>query len=80
MFMVFLRKALNSRRGKVGGGMRDPHPMAARLGGTRAATRCGCLVALLCLPFGLRVHVGKIGTLAFVLSNSKNISSTTFLK
>jgi hypothetical protein len=40
----------------------------------RATIRCGRLVPLLHLPFGLREHVSKIGTLAFVLSNSDNIS------
>ena len=74
MFRVFPRKALNRRKGKVGGATRGPHPMAARPRGTRATTRCGCLVALLRLPFGLRVRVGKIGTLAFVSSDSENIS------
>jgi hypothetical protein len=40
----------------------------------RATTRCGCLTTHLRLPFGLRLCVSKIGTLAFVLSNSENIS------
>jgi hypothetical protein len=49
-------------------------------GGTRAMAWCGCLPALLCLPFGLRVRDRKIGTSGFVSSNSKNISHITFLK
>jgi hypothetical protein len=41
---------------------------------------CGCLSALLCLFFGLRVRDNKIGTSGFVPSNSENIFCTTFLK
>ena len=40
----------------------------------------GRLGAPLRLSFGLRERVRKIGTLAFVSSNSENISRTTFLK
>ena len=46
----------------------------------RAQAWCGRLVALLCLPFGLRLHYMKFGTSAFVSSNSENISCTTFLE
>jgi hypothetical protein len=45
-----------------------------------ASTRCGWLVARLCLPFGLREPVRKIGTLAFVSSNSENISFSNNLE
>jgi hypothetical protein len=48
--------------------------------GTRTTTRCGCLLAPLRLCFGLHLVSGKIGTSAFVSSNSKNISCVTFLK
>jgi hypothetical protein len=41
---------------------------------------CGRLLALLRLPFGLRLHFRKIGTSAFVLSNSENISSSKNLE
>jgi hypothetical protein len=37
-------------------------------------------LAPLHLYFGLRLVSGKIGTSAFVLSNSENISCVTFLK
>ena len=37
-------------------------------------------MGLLLLPFGLRVHVGKIGTSPFVSSNSENIRRSTFLE
>jgi hypothetical protein len=46
----------------------------------RATLWCGRLLAPLRLCFGLRLVSGKIGTLAFVSSNSKNISYVTFLK
>ena len=46
----------------------------------RATTWCGGVVAPLVLPFGLRVHVGKIGGWVFVPSNSGNISCVSFLK
>jgi hypothetical protein len=51
-------------------------------GGQRggATLWCSCLLALLRLPFGLRVMPGKIETSGFVSSNSKNIFCVTFLK
>ena len=45
-----------------------------------ATLGCGRPDSPLRLPFGLRVASGKILTLAFVLSNSKNISLLAFLK
>jgi hypothetical protein len=41
---------------------------------------CACLLALLRLPFGLCLVLGKIGTSGFVSSNFENISCVTFLK
>jgi hypothetical protein len=41
---------------------------------------CGWPLAPLCLIFGLREALVKIGGSAFVSSNSKNISYITFLK
>jgi hypothetical protein len=49
-------------------------------GVTCATPWCGQPMALLRLCFGLRLRVGKIGGLAFVLSNSENTSCITFLK
>ena len=46
----------------------------------RATLGCGHLVAPLRLPSGLRVASGKILTLAFVSSNSENISLLACLK
>jgi hypothetical protein len=41
---------------------------------------CGCLLVWLRLSFGLRLPFSKIGTSAFISSNSENISRVTFLK
>jgi hypothetical protein len=41
---------------------------------------CGRLLAPLHLCFGLRDTLGKIGILAFVSSNSEDISRVAFLK
>jgi hypothetical protein len=49
-------------------------------GVARATLWCGCPLALLHLYFGLCLVSGKIGTSAFISSNSKNISYVTFLK
>jgi hypothetical protein len=49
-------------------------------GSTCATPLCGGSLAPLRLSFGLRHTLGKIGTLAFVLSNSENISCVAFLK
>jgi hypothetical protein len=62
-------------------GGRGAHTRAWRGQGWGHATLwCGRLLAGLRLPFGLRLHVSKIGTLAFVSSNSKNILCIIFLK
>jgi hypothetical protein len=50
------------------------------LGLGRAALGCGRVLASLHLIFGLRDALGKIGGLAFVSSNSENISCVAFLK
>jgi hypothetical protein len=55
-------------------GAQGAHTMGWRSQGACATTRCGRLIALLHLPFGLRERVRKIGTLAFVSSNSENIT------
>jgi hypothetical protein len=46
----------------------------------RTTPWCGCPLAPLRLCFGLCLMSRKIGTSAFVSSNSKNISYVTFLK
>jgi hypothetical protein len=50
------------------------------LGVARAVGWCGRLLAPLHLCFGLYHAPGKIGTSAFVSSNSENISCVAFLK
>jgi hypothetical protein len=49
-------------------------------GAGRAALWCGWPLAPLRLCFGLRLVAGKIGTSAFVSSNSENIFCVAFLK
>jgi hypothetical protein len=49
-------------------------------GVARAMGWCGRPLVPLRLNFGLRDALGKIGILAFVLSNSENISCVAFLK
>jgi hypothetical protein len=46
----------------------------------QATLGCGWPLAPLHLIFGFRDALGKIGGLAFVSSNSENISYVTFLK
>jgi hypothetical protein len=63
------------------GGAPGAHTMPwCSLGVSRAMGWCGRLLAPLRLSFGLRHASGKIGTLAFVSSNSENISYVAFLK
>jgi hypothetical protein len=57
-----------------------PHLVMARPGVARAMPWCGRPLVPLRLIFGLRLMSGKIGTLAFVSSNSENISCVAFLK
>jgi hypothetical protein len=49
-------------------------------GAGHATLWCGWPLVPIRLCFGLRLVSGKIGTLAFVLSNSENISCVAFLK
>jgi hypothetical protein len=76
-----------SRRGEYiggrvasGGGPGSLTPRWCGLGLGRAALGCVQPLAPLRLIFGLRDTSGKIGGLAFVSSNSKNISCVAFLK
>jgi hypothetical protein len=75
VFRVFPMKWIYRRKGEVGGRLRGPDHRVAR-----PLTWCGRLVVLFRLSFGPRLRVSKIGTLAFILSNSENISCITFLK
>jgi hypothetical protein len=78
-FRVFASERIYRRKGNVRGWTRGPTPPGGAARG-HATLWCACLLALLRLCFGLRLCVGKIGGLAFVSSNSKNISCITFLK
>jgi hypothetical protein len=76
-----------SRRGEyigeraMSGGGPGAHTMQRRgLGVARAMAWCGRPLAPLRLCSGLLLVSEKIGTFAFVLSNSENISCVTFLK
>jgi hypothetical protein len=65
----------------MSGGGPGAHTMPRRgQGVARAMGVCGLPLAPLRLCFGLCLISGKIGTLAFVSSNSENISYVTFLK
>src|SRR5215216_2813535 len=80
-YLGFLhREASYRRRGKVGGWPGAPHHLVARPGLSRATTWCGRPVAPPRLSFWLRESSEKIGTLAFVPSNSENIHFLTFLE
>jgi hypothetical protein len=62
----------------VGQAATPPGGATPRLG--RATLWCAWPLVLLRLSFGLRDDLGKIGILAFVSSNSENISYVAFLK
>jgi hypothetical protein len=82
-----IRRLGFSRRGEYigeraasGGGPAGLTPWWRRPGVGRATLECGWLLAPLHLIFGLREASVKIEGLAFVLSNSENISCVAFLK
>jgi hypothetical protein len=77
---VFAMKRIYRRKGDVRGHMGAHTIGRCGQGWGHATPWCGRLLAALGLSFGLRLRVRKIGTLAFVSSNSKNISCVTFLK
>jgi hypothetical protein len=88
---IFSRKLIGylgfSRRGEYIGGRRGirrwarwPHHLVAWPGRGRATPWCCWPLAPLRHCFGLRLMSGKIGTLAFISSNSENISYVAFLK
>jgi hypothetical protein len=88
---MFRGKAIHplgfSRRGEFigeratsGGGPAGLTPWWRGPGAGRATLGCGWLLAPLRLIFGLRDASGKIEGLAFVSSNSENISYVAFLK
>jgi hypothetical protein len=77
----FSRRGEYIRERAISGGGPGAHPIVWRgLGVARAMAWRGRPLAPLRLCFGLRLISGKIGTSAFVSSNSENISCVTFLK
>ena len=79
-FRVFVSGGINSP--KYDGQRRPwaPHHFPARPEVGPRHQVVWMLVAPLLLPFGLCVHVGKIGGWVFVPCNSENISCVGFLK
>jgi hypothetical protein len=77
---VFSSRRIYKQKGDVKGWTNGPHHLVARPGVARVTLWRGCPLAPLRLCFGLRLVSGKIGTSAFVSSNSENISCVTFLK
>jgi hypothetical protein len=80
LFRVFASERIYRRKGDVRGWTRGPHHLVAWIGGPAppygVASPWPSSVSALDSVFVL----GKIGGLAFVSSNSENISSVTFLK
>jgi hypothetical protein len=68
------------RRAASGGGPGGPTTWWRGHGLAHATPWCGWPLVPLHLGFGLRLASGKIGTSAFVSSNSENISCVAFVK
>jgi hypothetical protein len=76
----FLSRRIYRRKGGVRGAPGGHTTWWHGLGVGRTTLWCGYLLGPLHLCFGLRLVSGKIGTSAFVSSNSENISCVAFLK
>jgi hypothetical protein len=74
------RGELIGKRAASGGGPVGLTPWWRGPGAGHATLGCGWLLAPLCLIFDVHEASIKIEGLTFVLSNSENISSVTFLK
>jgi hypothetical protein len=74
-----LREYIDGRAAS-GGGPGGPTTWWRGQGLARATLWCGRPLVPLRLSFGLHLASGKIGTSAFVSSNSENISCVAFLK
>jgi hypothetical protein len=77
---VFSSRRIYRRKGDVRGWTSGPHHSLARPGGGPRHGMAWPPSTPLRLCFGFRLVSGKIGTSAFVSSNSENISCVTFLK
>jgi hypothetical protein len=76
VFRVFVSEAFYRRRGDVRGHLGGPHHRVVQPG----VHPCHQVVWPPLGPPPSLLWAGKIGTLGFILSNSKNISCVTFLK
>ena len=76
---VFPRNGINRRKSDAGGPPGAPHLVQARPGGA-PGHGVAPLVPVFDSSSDLWMLPGKIGTSVFVVSNSENISRTTFLK
>jgi hypothetical protein len=77
---VFSSRRIYRQKGDVRRWTRDPHYASTWPGGGPRHGGCGRPLAPLRLFFGLCLMSEKIGTSAFISSNSENISCVTFLK
>jgi hypothetical protein len=77
---VFPSSRIYRRKGGVRRWARWPHHLVARAKGRLCHPMVWMAPGSPRLCFGLRLVLGKIGTSAFVSSNSENISCVTFLK
>jgi hypothetical protein len=77
---VFSLRRIYRRKGGVRRWARWLHHLVARPGAGPHHPMVWLALAPFRLCFGLRLVSGKIGTLAFVSSNSENISCVAFLK
>jgi hypothetical protein len=79
-FRFFPSRGFYRRKGNVRGWTRWSHHMVARPGAGPRHPMVSLAPAPLRLIFGLREASVKVGGLAFISSNSENISCVTFLK
>ena len=77
---VFPRNGINRRKGAAGGPPGAPHLVQARPRGGAPGHGVAPLVPIFDSSPEFWMAPGKIGTSVFVVSNSDNISGTTFLK
>jgi hypothetical protein len=80
LFRVFTTEAFYRRKGDVRGWTRGPHLVVVRPGGPAPPSGVAASWPLSVSALDSVFMSEKIGGLAFVLSNSKNISCITFLK
>jgi hypothetical protein len=79
-FRFFSSRGIYRRKGSVRRWASWPYPLVARARGRPHHPRVSLASGPLRLIFGLRDPSGKIAGLAFVSSNSENISCVAFLK